>query len=177
MKRNTPLRRSRFKKKPARRIAARKADQPFRDWLHEHGECVCIAAFDHGIGMMPSKCWGRIEQSHGPHMSTGSKAPETESWPACHGHHQEWEEHAGTFRGWSKEARREFSRAMSEATQARWRFYQSRQPGVMVDGENPSRPEVVEPLKQPPGGEVIHCSVCGLPEGRFLCRHCIDVPF
>ncbi len=117
MKRSTPLRRTRLRKKPARRIAERVADQPFRDWLHWQ-PCVGIEAFywDHG-------CDGAMEQSHGPAMGMGMKAPEAESWPACHGLHVDWEEHKGKFMGWSKEARRAFSKMCSEMTQARWKAY------------------------------------------------------
>ena len=69
-------------------------------------------------------CEGRVEQSHGPKLGLALKAPEEESWPACSLLHREWHLCQGPFKGWSKEARREFSKAASERTQQDWKKYQ-----------------------------------------------------
>lgn len=109
-------------RRPARRIKERMEYQPFRDWLHSFGVCVGEDAFD------IHWCEGLVEQSHGPAMGMGTKSPEEESWPACTLLHREWELHDGPFKGWSKEARREFSKAAAERTQADWLKYQQEVP-------------------------------------------------
>ncbi len=171
LSRKTPLKRTRFKKKPARRIAERQADAPFRDWLHREEHCVCAEAFaSNNFG-----CYGSIEQSHAGAMGMGMKAPEAESWAFCHNHHMEWEEHRGMFKGWSKLARREFSKAMSEATQARWRYYlNSQQPsGNSGQGEPATTSiHVVGSLKHPPAAETYVCTHCGDVDVGSPCRSC-----
>jgi hypothetical protein len=99
LQRSSPLRSTRMKRKPPRRLSRPGADPAYVSWLHAR-PCVGpkVDSFH--------RCCGRLEQSHlRSTTGMGRKEPDKRSVPMCSVLHREWEEHTGVFAGMSKSDR------------------------------------------------------------------------
>jgi len=48
------------------------------------------------------------------------KCPDAETLPMCTAHHRQWTDHAGVFKGWTKEQRRRWADERIAETTARY---------------------------------------------------------
>ena len=95
----TPLKRTRIKRKPPRRLDGPGSD-PGRLEFARNQECVGVAAFPGHF------CVGPIDPSHlRNHTGMGRKEPDSATTTKCRALHELWETHAGPFAGWSNEKR------------------------------------------------------------------------
>ncbi len=113
----TPLQRTRMKRQAPRRVAQRKHMRPYVALIHAM-PCCCelgVYRFSGGqtadpSGYRESMCSGRIEANHaGEKPGMGLKASDSTCIPMCSGHHRDWTEHRGLFRGWTREERRQWA--------------------------------------------------------------------
>ena len=111
-----PLRRKRWMRarRPRRLEDPRQNDDARRDWT-AHQQCI-------GLGRIPGhRCTGRIEVCHeGRKPGVAMKCSDHEAVPACAGLHRDWTNHAGHFKGWPKEQRREWMDPIIHETEARY---------------------------------------------------------
>jgi hypothetical protein len=100
------------RKAPRRLSDPRQNDDARRDWTAHQ---VCI-----GVGRIPGhRCTGRIEVAHeGRKPGLAIKCSDHQAVPACTGIHRDWTNHAGPFKGWSKERRREWMEPIVDAVEA-----------------------------------------------------------
>jgi hypothetical protein len=115
----TPLRRyARLESRHPMRKRARKPrrvstpeDRAYMDFIRT---LACCAP-------MPHLCRGCIDPHHaGIKPGLGLKAPDDTCIPMCRRSHREWEDHAGQFRGWTREQRREWQDYQIVVYQAMW---------------------------------------------------------
>jgi len=117
-KRLTPLRRGRpMRQRSPKRRQPSPEDRERMAWIRT---LPCCAP-------MPHLCRGRIDTHHaGIKPGLRMKAPDDTCIPMCRRSHSEFEDHAGQFRGWSKERRREWQDYKIVVFQALWTAHQSR---------------------------------------------------
>lgn len=80
-------------------------------WMVHHGEVVC------GVW---TECLGVIHAHHAGERGLGQKADDWTCIPLCARHHGEIHDCRGTFAGWGKALRREWSAEQIRATRAEW---------------------------------------------------------
>lgn len=113
IKRKTPLRtKRRVVARPPRRTKRAGSDPAY---LARVRLLPCCAPYERVVGG-PLRggelkvCSGRIHAHHaGRKPGTGLKANDLTAIPLCAAHHMEWHSGTNTFRGWTKEQRREWS--------------------------------------------------------------------
>lgn len=105
--------RTRMKRKAPRRVEKRRHMRPYLAFIHAMPCCCELGVTRDGRNVRDSMCTGAIEANHaGKKPGIGLKAPDSTCIPMCHGHHADWTEHRGLFRGWSPDDRREWADAI-----------------------------------------------------------------
>lgn len=102
----------RFRKKPRREPRVR--NRKYMDWV-----CTlrCLLADHPG-----HRCRGRVDPHHaGVKPGARLKCHDIETVPLCRGAHDDFEDHRGLFKGWSREQRREWQDWAIAITQKRAR--------------------------------------------------------
>jgi len=108
----TPLRRSKpLRQRSPKRRRPSQGDCERMAWIRS---LPCCAP-------MPHLCRGRIDPHHaGVKPGLGMKAPDDTCIPMCRRSHRDFEDHAGQFKGWSPERRREWQDGQVLIYQAIW---------------------------------------------------------
>jgi hypothetical protein len=65
-------------------------------------------------------CLGPIEAHHAGRRGMARRAHDNTAVPLCTGHHRDWHDGAGAFKGWTKDQCRAWTEAAVAATQAAW---------------------------------------------------------
>lgn len=113
--RKTPMARTPFKRRSARRITKRAACLPYILFVKT---LPCLASWAAG-------CSGRVQACHvatsADQKGTGMKVPDAQAVPLCRKHHDDWDGRAGQarnpFAGWSKDERYALATEWVSATQ------------------------------------------------------------
>lgn len=114
--RSKPMKRTWMKKKPARRIAARRALRPYLALVAQMPCAGELGISISGRGWRDHRCSGPIQVMHiGPKPGMGMKCPDDETGPGCLQLHTDFDQHRGPFAGWSRSERREWADAIIAA--------------------------------------------------------------
>lgn len=121
IQRKTPLRRTRMKRRPPRRLQRAGNDPVRRAWARQQPCCVRLLP-------NATPCWGPHDPSHIRNLDrptgTGLKPSDEFIVTNCRGHHGEWEEYRGVFLGWPDDKRKAWARrelAFAQAAYERFR--------------------------------------------------------
>lgn len=115
LKRGKPITR----KKPMRKAPPRRRTRPSPERDDVYMEKVRQLRCRVEVQMAADQCRGPIEAHHaGPNPGVALKASDRTCVPMCSWHHQQFTDHFGVFRGWTRTERRSWSDAQIAAVQA-----------------------------------------------------------